>query len=336
MDPVETIALARQLVDIDSTTGGEGEACGWLAGWLRGRGYAVVEQAVGGGDRRNLLATRDPRPVVVFSTHLDCVPPFFPSGQDDHFVTGRGSCDAKGILAAQVAACEHLAAAGERRVGLLFVVGEERGSDGVRAAAELARTVGSRFIVNGEPTDSCLAAATRGVWRVKLHAHGRAAHSAFPDLGESAIDKLLDALLALRALPLPSDPLLGLTHYVVALISGGVAPNVIPPSAEAELTFRTVGAASEVRRAIEALSPGVELEDVLEVPPERFHIVPGFETRVFPFTTDAPFLHPWGRVLLFGPGSVRVAHTDQERLALDELHSAVGAYERLARTLLAS
>ncbi len=335
MDSVGAVSLARQLIDIDSTTGREGEICKWLAAWLRGRGYTVVEQPLA-GERRNLLATTDPHPAVILTTHLDCVPPFIASGEDGTFLTGRGSCDAKGILAAQVAACERLRADGERRVGLLFVVGEERGSDGVQAAAQLAGTVGSRFVVNGEPTDSCLAAATRGVWRVKLRARGRAAHTAYPELGESAIDKLVDALVTLRALDLPMDPLLGRTHYVVALLSGGVAPNVVPASAEAEITFRTVGPASDVRRVLEALRPAVELDPVLEVVPVRFHTVPGFETRVFPFTTDAAFLDPWGRVLLFGPGSVRVAHTDDERLALEELHTAVGAYERLGRTLLAS
>jgi acetylornithine deacetylase len=324
------------MIDIDSTTGREGEVCRWLAAWLRAHGYTVVEQPVSGSDRTNLLATTGEGPIVMFSTHLDCVPPFFASGEKDGFLLGRGSCDAKGILAAQLAACERLRAAGERRVGLLLVVGEERGSDGAAASAELAGRVRSRFIINGEPTGSCLAAATRGVWRARLCAHGRAAHSAFPELGESAIEKLLDALVALRRIPLPEHPVLGRTHYVVGLVSGGIAPNVIPPEAEAEITFRTVGSAGEVRTALAALGAGVAVEDVLEVPVERFHTVPGFDTRVFPFTTDAPFLHAFGQALLFGPGSARVAHTDHERLEIAELHRAVDAYERLVRALLAS
>ncbi len=334
--PVDPIALARQLIDIDSTTGGEGDVCRWLAAWLRARGYTVVEQPVSGNDRTNLFATTDVAPSVILSTHLDCVPPFFPSREQDGFLIGRGSCDAKGILAAQVAACERLRAGGERRAGLLFVVGEERGSDGATASAALAGRVRSQFIINGEPTESCLAAATRGVWRATLRARGRAAHSAFPELGESAIDRLVDALVSLRRIPLPDDPVLGRTHYVVGLMAGGIAPNVIPPNAEAEITFRTVGPARDVRAALAALGDGIAVDDVLEVPVERFHTVPGFSTRVFPFTTDAPFLHPFGEVLLFGPGSARVAHTGDERLEIAELLAAVDTYERLVRTLLAS
>jgi len=334
--PVNPVALARQLVDIDSTTGREGDVCRWLAAWLRARDYTVVEQPVSGSDRANLLATTDVLPSVVLSTHLDCVPPFFPSREEDGFLIGRGSCDAKGIVAAQVTACERLRAGGERRVGLLFVVGEERGSDGAVASAELAGSLRSQFIINGEPTESCLAAATRGVWRATLRARGRAAHSAFPELGDSAIDRLVDALVSLRRVALPEDPVLGRTHYVVGLISGGIAPNVVPPDAEAEITFRTVGPAGEVRAVLAALGDGIDVEHVLEVPVEHLHTVPGFPTRVFPFTTDAPFLHPFGRVLLFGPGSARVAHTDNERVEIAEMIRAVDTYERLVKTLLAS
>jgi acetylornithine deacetylase len=333
---VDVVALARQLIDIDSTTGREGDVCRWMAAWLRARGYSVVEQPVSDSDRANLLATTDAAPSVILSTHLDCVPPFFGSGEADGFLVGRGSCDAKGILAAQVAACERLRADGERRVGLLFVVGEERGSDGAAASAELAGRVRSRFIINGEPTESCLAAATRGVWRATLRARGRAAHSAFPELGDSAIDRLVDALVSLRQIALPEDPLLGRTHYVVGLMSGGIAPNVVPPNAEAEITFRTVGPASDVRAALTALGEAIEIEHVLEVPAERLHTLPGFPTRVFPFTTDAAFLHPFGEVLLFGPGSVRVAHTAEERLEIAEMLAAVDTYERLVKALLAS
>ncbi|MGE5361832.1 MAG: M20/M25/M40 family metallo-hydrolase [Bacteroidales bacterium] len=333
MDALDPVAFARTLVDIDSTTGNEAAICRLLAGWLRDRHYVVTEQDLGNG-RANLLATTGDAPVVLLSTHLDCVPPFFPSHVERGTLTGRGACDAKGILAAQVAASERLRAAGERRLGLLFVVGEERGSDGAKAAALLAERVGSRFLINGEPTESCLASATRGFWHVRMRTRGRAAHSAFPELGESAITRLIEALAALPALELPADPLLGRTTCMVALVSGGVAPNVVPPNAEADVTFRTVGPARDVLARLEELRPDVELEHVLEVPPERFRTVPGFESHVFPFTTDAPFLRPYGEVLLFGPGSARVAHTDHERIEIGELLAAIDAYERLARTLL--
>jgi acetylornithine deacetylase len=330
VDSVEPVALARALIDIDSTTGREGAAAAFLASDLRARGYEVTEQAVD-GDRVNLLATIDP-PVVVLTTHLDCVPPFFSSRVESERLYGRGSADAKGILAAQVAAADELRAAGERRVGLLFVVGEERGSDGAKVADLLA--CASKYLVCGEPTDRRLARATRGVLRVALNARGRPAHSSQPHLGESAIEKLLDALLMLRGIALPADPDLGSTFYSVSLIEGGIAPNVIPPTAEAEIMFRTVGQAEDVMSAIAPLRRLVDVEEVLSVPPMRFASVPGYETAVFPFTTDAPFFRRWGTVLLYGPGSATLAHTDEEHVEIADLEAAVGDYAAIARALL--
>lgn len=340
MDPVaprsaEAVALldlARSLVDIDSTTGREAAAGRWLADFLRERGYRVDEQRVD-GTRFNVFA-RIADPEMVFSTHYDCVPPFFSSRVDGDRLYGRGACDAKGILAAQVAAADALRDAGERRVGLLFVVGEERGSDGARVA-NAAAPHGCRFLVDGEPTDNRLGAATRGILRLRLHASGRAAHSSFPELGDSAIDKLIDALVELRRIELPSDPLLGRTHYSVGLITGGVAPNVVSPSAEAEIMFRTVSDARLVRDAVAPLERRVSIEHVLEVPPIRMATIDGIDQAVFPYTTDVPFLAAWGRPLLFGPGSIHVAHTADEHVSIRELEAARGAYVTIARRLLA-
>ena len=330
MDPLELVRLARSLIDIDSTTGRETEASAFIAEWLKQHGWDVVEQPVA-GDRFNVIATLDP-PDVVLSTHIDCVPPFFPSHEEGGRLYGRGACDAKGILVAQLAALERLRRAGERRVGLLVVVGEERGSQGARAAN--TRAPGSRYLINGEPTDNRLGSATRGVYRVRLTAEGRAAHSSHPELGVSAIEKLLDALHQLRTVALPGDPDLGQTFYTVGLMSGGIAPNVVPPSAEAEVNFRTVGTADAVRESLAPLLDRVDVEDVVEVPPVVLETVPGFSTEVFPFTTDIPFLTAWGKPLLFGPGSVLVAHTDDEHIQIAELVTAVGHYENLARQLL--
>ena len=330
VERVDVVALTRALVDIDSTTGREGEAGRWLADYLRGRGFAVTEQRVD-TTRFNVIATvADPR--VVLSTHFDCVPPFFPSRVSGDRIHGRGSCDAKGILAAMVAAADRLRREGENRVGLVFVVGEERGSDGALEANKFANQ--SRFLIDGEPTDNRLGLATRGVLRLKLRAAGRAAHSSFPELGESAIDKLLDALIELRSVPLPADPLLGRTHYTVGLVAGGVAPNVVSPAAEAEVMFRTVSDAEEVRRAVKVLGSRVTIEDVLEVPPVHLKTIPGFETSVFPFTTDIPFLSAWGVPLLFGPGSIHLAHTADEYVTITELTDAVDHYATLARALV--
>ena len=331
MDSLDPVALARSLIDINSTTGREGEVGAWLARFLRDRGYGVVEQPITAG-RFNVFA-QDDSPRVVFSTHFDCVPPFSSSREERGLLFGRGSCDAKGILAAQLTAAERLRAGGERRVGLLFVAGEERGSDGAQVANEHAPT-GVGYLVNGEPTENLLGAATRGVLRVRLHADGHAAHSAFPELGESAIDKLLDALMVIRGLMLPEDPLLGRTHYSVGVIEGGVAPNVISPRASAELLFRIVGDAAPIRTALAVVEGLVSIEHVLDIPAVRMHTVPGFETAVFPYTTDVPLLANWGTPMLLGPGSIHVAHTDEEHVAIDELHAAVGLYEKLAACLL--
>jgi acetylornithine deacetylase len=328
---VDPIALTRALVDIDSTTGQEDAVGTFLVGYLRELGFSVTTQPVD-DTRFNVLATAGP-PSVVFSTHFDCVPPFFPSRIEGDRLFGRGSCDAKGILAAQVAAADMLRREGETRVGLLFVVGEERGSDGAKVANAAAN--GCRFLVDGEPTDSRLGMATRGMLRLKLLASGRAAHSSFPELGESAIDKLLDALVALRSIEMPSDAVLGRTHYTIGLISGGVAPNVVSPSAEAEVMFRTVSEGSVLRTAVRPLESRVTIEHVLEAAPVRMKIVPGYEAVVFPYTTDIPFLSAWGEPLLFGPGSIHVAHTADEFISIEELLSAVGHYATIARQLLA-
>ena len=340
MDTLAAVAFARELIDIDSTTGREHAAGDWLASRLGSMGYRVERQRVAGG-RSNVFAFLD-RPSLVLSTHFDCVPPFFPSDVRDGLLFGRGACDAKGILAAQVAAAERLREAGERRVGLLFLVGEERGSDGAMAANAQAcgpfeagedRTA---FLINGEPTDNRLGRATRGILRLKIAARGKAAHSAAPDEGESAIDKLLDALVTMRALEWPGDPDLGETCYTIGVLEGGVAPIVIPPAASAEVMFRIVGSADEVLRIAKSLEPLVAVEEVLRVPMVRLHTVPEIPAAVFPFTTDIPLLDRWGTPLLFGPGSFLVAHTDREHVRIDELGAAIDRYEHLARACLQS
>jgi acetylornithine deacetylase len=332
VDPVNVLEFAREFIDIDSTTGREGDAGRWLSSRLRALGYTVTEQPVG-DDRFNVFAALDP-PRAVFSTHYDCVPPFFGSSVRDGCLYGRGACDAKGILAAQVAAAEQLRKTGERRIGMLYVVGEERGSDGAKIANQ--SSPGSKFLINGEPTDNRLGAGTRGVLRLRLHATGRAAHSSAPELGESAIDKLLDALIFLRTIELPADPVIGPTYYTIGLIEGGIAPNVIPPVAWAEALFRTSRPADEVLRSVQALTRFVRLEEVLRVPDVRLQTFGdlGIETAVFPFATDIPFLTNWGTPLLFGPGSFHVAHTSDEHVRIGEMEEAVEKYVRIATACL--
>lgn len=331
MDQVGLVALTRALVDIDSTTGRERDVATFIARTLRELGWHVDEQPISDG-RFNVVARvseagiRAPR--VVLSTHFDCVPPFFPSRVEGHRLYGRGACDAKGILAAQIAAAERARLGGRTDIGLLFVAGEERGSDGAKAANMWPTD--SRILINGEPTDNRLGLATKGVYRARLTATGRAAHSSLPELGESAIEKMIDALVALREMDWPSDELLGVTNYSVGLINGGVAPNVIPPNASAELMFRTVGDFRDVREQLmDAVGTSAIVSDVLVVPPVRLHTVPGFETAVFAFTTDVPFLANWGMPMLLGPGSITVAHTDEEFIDIDELTRSVDCYTAL-------
>ena len=337
MDPLAAplVELARNLIDVDSTSGREAAVTTWLARCLRDRGYRVTEQPVV-GDRVNILAVVGAaEPEVVYSTHVDCVPPFFPSRIEDGVLYGRGACDAKGILAAQITALDRLREAGETRVGLLAVVGEEDGSPGARAANRLSNR--SRYLINGEPTDNRLGAATKGAYRVRLSATGRAVHSAYPELGDSAVEKLLDALVALRGVDLPVDPVLGATTYTVGVLSGGVAPNVVPPTAEADVNFRTVEPAARVRERLDAALPRtVSIDDVMIVPPVRLTTLPGFETAPFSFTTDVPFLTAWGKPLLVGPGSIHVAHTAEEHVRIEELAQSVDLFEKLARDLLAA
>ena len=329
-DPFE---LIRRLVAVESPTGREGPATDLLAAHLAGLGYHVELQEVAPG-RRNLYAYREP-PLLVFSTHLDTVPPYVPLREDGDFIHGRGSCDAKGLAAAMVAAAERLAERGERRIGLLFVVGEENGSDGAQAAAKLSPK--GRFLINGEPTDNLLTVGQKGALRVDLAAAGRAAHSAYPAEGESALLPLLDAIERIRALPLPTDPLLGPSTLNIGLVRGGVAPNVIPPDASAQLLFRTVGPTDALKAAIlEAAGTRVGVRFAVEIPAFKGSAPEGWESTVVSFASDLPFLLPWGRCFQMGPGSIRVAHTAGERIGKREFLDGIERYVALAADLLAT
>ena len=341
---VDPIALTRELVDIESTTYNEGRVGEFVALLLEQQGYAVERMQVpqggmvsGGtraGERFNVVAMMPGvRSELVLSTHMDTVPPFFASREDDEFLYGRGSCDAKGILAAQVAAAERLVAQG-LPVGLLFVVGEERDSAG--AAQANKHPCGSRFLINGEPTDNRLAIASKGALRLELHALGKMAHSAYPELGESAIDKLVTVLHDLRGLALPVDPEIGDSTLNVGLIAGGRAPNVIADHAEAHLLIRLIGPSEGMRAEIERIvGDRAEVHFSLDLPFVRMRSVAELPTMTAKFTTDIPSLTGWGEPFLLGPGSIHVAHTPDERISKRELLEAVDLYEMLAKTLLA-
>jgi len=329
---VELFELTKALVNIESVTGHEGACFEYLRAYLGARRFHVETQPVSNG-RANLFASRG-KPAVVLSTHLDTVPPFIPAGENAEFIYGRGSCDAKGIVASQVMAAERLVKEGLESFGLLLLVGEENISDGARVANRTPP--GSKYIINGEPTDNKLVVGSKGILRVDIRTHGKMAHSAYPHLGESAIEKLLDILAGLRRLPLPKDRVLGRSTMNIGVISGGHAANVIPDQAEAQVLFRTVNASCGLRRKIERLLKGrCEYEFVRDTPALRMEKLDGFETGVVAFTTDLPNLNRWGRPVLLGPGSISAAHTDKERVRKADLVQAVDLYCRLVRELKA-
>ena len=329
----DVVALAAELLAIQSSSGSEGEAVEFVSRWLIGRGWSVELQEVSRG-RANVWATRKGKGVTL-STHLDTVPPYIPPREHDGRLYGRGSSDAKGIAAAMMIAADRLAKAGEERVDLLFVVGEEAGSDGARAANRLSPT--SKYLVNGEPTESKLASGAKGSQRVILRFRGKAAHSAYPELGKSAIEPMLALLPTIKTLPLPTDKDLGATTVNIGVIRAGTAGNIIPELAEVELMFRLVGDVKPLKKAIESwVGDKAEIEYGSFIPAQKFETIDGFETGPVAYTSDIPLLTKWGKPLMFGPGSIHVAHTSDEFIAVDELRNAVDSYERIVRALLKS
>jgi acetylornithine deacetylase len=336
---MDLFALTHALVDLDSTTGQEKPVVDYLFAQLSelaGHHGGRLERLPAAPDRDNLfLSFGDP--VVTLSTHMDTVPPYFSSSDNGTHIRGRGACDAKGILAAMIASAETLLASGTRNFALLFVVGEERDSAGAKAAAATPR--GSRFLINGEPTENRLALGSKGALRFEIVARGKLAHSAYPELGHSAIHSLLDALGEIRAIPLPSDAILGQSTLNVGTIRGGRAPNVVADEARAEIMFRLVGDADPLRSAVAraASAHNVEAREVFFCPAVHLSVLEGLATTVVAFSTDIPtFNGAWGKPFLLGPGSIHVAHTAEERVAKKELSEAVDIYARMVCQLLAT
>ncbi len=325
--------LTRELIDIPSLTGDELAVGQFLTSCLERLGYRVERQEVA-ADRYNVIATTEAPPRIVFSTHMDTVPPFIESSEDEEFIFGRGSCDAKGIIAAQISAAERLRAEGVNDVGLLFTVDEELSSLGAQAANNHPFARECRFLINGEPTDNRLATGTKGSVRVIITTEGRAAHSAYPEAGESAIEKLLDILQDIRACEWPEDSYFGTTTCNIGVLSGGTRPNVIADKARAELQIRLGIDIEHVTRVLaEVAASRGHLEYASAHNPVRLFSVAGFEQCVVRFTTDVPYLSNWGKPLLLGPGSILDAHTDHERISKRELEHAVEIYVNLAKKL---
>ena len=328
MHPFE---LTRRLVEIESITENEKEVALFLREFLAGLGYdASLQEAA--PNRFNVLALAG-KPDLVFTTHIDTVPPYIPFAEDEDYLYGRGTCDAKGIVAAQIHAAETLRARGENRIGLLFVVGEERNSAGAIHANKTP--LGSRFVIDGEPTENKLAIGTKGTLRLEITTRGKAAHSAYPHTGESAILKMLDLLQELRGMQLPADHLLGESTCNIGTLNAGTKANVIPDRARAELMFRSVEPISRLKQRLETLVRGrAEIDYRFEVPVMMMNVAEGFESAPVSFASDVPFLSNWGKPYLLGPGSILDAHTDHERISRKELLEGIDLYVRLAELLL--
>lgn len=330
---MDVFKLTRQLIDIPSVTGDELAVGEFVSSYLQQLGYRVERQEVA-PQRFNVIATTHAPPRVVFSTHMDTVPPFIESREDEEFIYGRGSCDAKGIMAAQIFAAQRLRDEGVNEVGLLFTVDEELASLGAKVANEHPRARECRYLINGEPTDSRLATGTKGSVRVFITTEGRAAHSAYPEAGESAIDKLLDILDDIRACEWPKDSFFGTTTCNIGVISGGTRPNVIADKARAELQIRLGIDIEHIKKVLEdAVGTRGRLEYSSAHNPIRLFSVAGFEQCVVRFTTDVPYLSNWGKPLLLGPGSILDAHTDHEKISKRDLESAIELYLKLSKQL---
>jgi acetylornithine deacetylase len=330
---MDVFKLTRELIDIPSVTGDEFQIATSLGELLVRYGYRVELQEVA-DERSNIIATTEARPRVVLSTHMDTVPPFIASSEDDDFIYGRGSCDAKGIIAAQIAAAEQLRAQGFNEIGLLFTVDEEVASAGARLANNHPLAVSCEFLINGEPTDNQLATGTKGSVQTTIKTHGRAAHSAYPEHGDSAIEKLLTVLNDVRNIEWPDDDVFGETTCNIGILSGGVRANVIPSEAQATLHIRLAKESSTVKELLEQAIDGRAIIDYKSVhDPVLLFTMAGFDQMLARFTTDIPYLSNWGKALLIGPGSILDAHTDGEKIRKSELTKAVELYIELVKAL---
>jgi acetylornithine deacetylase len=333
-EPIDVFKLARELIDIPSVTGEEFHVGTSLAELLNRRGYQVDLQEVE-NDRANVIATTGDQPKIVLSTHMDTVPPYIAASEDDEFIYGRGACDAKGIIAAQIAAAEKVRAEGVNEIGLLFTVDEEVTSAGAKALNELPLAASCRYLINGEPTDNRLAIGTKGSLQVSIKTVGRAAHSAYPEQGDSAIEKLLDVLNDVRAIVWPSDETFGETTCNIGVISGGTRANVVADAAQTTLQIRLAAGSQAAKDLLErAVGGRAALEYKSVHDPVKLHAFNGFESTIVRFTTDIPYLTNWGTPMLIGPGSILDAHTEHERVAKSELIRAVDIYANLVRRLL--
>ncbi len=331
---MELFELTKALMNVPSTSGQELAVGFWLRDHLSSLGWKVELQKVS-EDQNNVIAYLNDSPRVWLSTHMDTVPPFIPPTEDDEKIYGRGACDAKGIIAAQITAAEQLRAQGIEDIGLLYTVEEERSSTGAKAANLHPLAAKCEYMINGEPTDNDLAIGSKGTFRLNIKTTGKAAHSAYPEEGDSAIETLLDILDDVRQTRFPNDDFFGETTVNIGTISGGLALNIIPPRAEAGLAVRLTTKREPIEEALRNVVRGRgEIEVLSCSEPVKLHSVNGFDQKVVRFTTDIPHMPNWGKALLIGPGSILVAHTKDEVVMKRDLNRAVELYSELIVELL--
>jgi acetylornithine deacetylase len=332
---IDVIAFARQLIDVPSPTESEFAVGELLERELIRLGFQTRRHDVT-DTRFNLLALAGGTPRVVLNSHIDTVPPWFASSEDDEHIYGRGACDTKGIIAAMIAAGERLRARGIDDFAFLFVVGEETDSIGAKTANAAFANLGSEFVLVGEPTDSAFARASKGALTCTVRFEGVAAHSAYPHLGDSAINRMVAAIAEINAADWGSHEILGDATVNVGVVRGGQKPNIIPADAECDILFRLVTTPDDVQAKLEGIvSRHRGRITVARGNPPQFMIVPeGQKSVVVAFNTDVPWLTNLGKPLLFGPGSILDAHGVNEKIAKRDLLAAVGTYEEMVVSLL--
>lgn len=325
------LEIARRLIDIPSVTGEETNVLLALEELLTGMGLPVERQMVA-ENRWNIFAGWNGDDTVAFSTHVDTVPPWYPSRVEKEMVYGRGACDTKGIIASMLVAGKQLIERGVKP-SYVFVVGEETDSIGARSAT--ASGARASAIIVGEPTDNHLASGHKGVVSYYLRTRGIASHSAYPERGHSAIHDLLDIIRDIQKEEWGTNDILGDSTLNIGLISGGVALNTFAPDAEASFMHRIVDDGEARRKQVEEVVRGraeITFQTITE--PQFLETLPGFPVKSVNFGTDIPHMRPMGRCFLAGPGSVHDAHTDHECIGIESMDEAVDLYVKLYTALL--
>ena len=374
------LSFHRDIIRIESISNNEHEIGVFVADFLESKNFTVVKQEVPPMKRKqddengppkpryNIFAYPDSlteKPSILLTSHIDTVPPFIPyavhspdpstQNTDSIVIAGRGSVDAKASVAAQIfATLETLAENPDAKLGLLFVVGEETGGDGMKVFSDSEINTNSAYhtVIFGEPTELALVSGHKGMLSFEVLSHGKAAHSGYPWLGRSAVSGIIPALAAVDKLGdipvsqggLPSSPKYGHTTLNIGTVQAGVATNVVPAEARADVAVRLAAGTPDeareiIRLAVEKATADVDADVVVDFsthresyPPQDLDTdVPGFDVIPVNYGTDVPNLKLRDDVkrYLYGPGTIFVAHGDNEALTVRDMKDAVEGYKKL-------